>query len=282
MFTKVFCHCYGPVTRYQVKIIAMDAMPAYVETPEVHVSLVAERASVQAGNSIWFALRIAHKTHWHTYWLNAGDSGLPTKALFDLPAGVRMSKLQWPHPKRLRLGDLVNFGYEDVLYVPVELHLEPAYRGSEVRLGATISWLACKEECIPGKAELLLRVPVRDGPGSDQPGSDESAAPSEHAQGIAAARKRVPALVDWPLSMRELDTGFELKLADAGLNEAEFELFPFSPQVWANGAPSVTRDGTTWRFKVARSEYFAGLPKDFSVLMVDHHTGASYAVPVAP
>ena len=46
------------------------------------------------------------------YWINAGDSGEPPAAKWKLPAGVTADPLQFPPPKRLPLGPLMDFGYE--------------------------------------------------------------------------------------------------------------------------------------------------------------------------
>jgi hypothetical protein len=37
----------------------------------------------------WLGLKLAHEPDWHTYWKNAGDSGLPTELQWQLPSGWR-------------------------------------------------------------------------------------------------------------------------------------------------------------------------------------------------
>ena len=43
---------------------------------------------VAPGKPVWLGLAIDHQPHWHTYWKNPGDSGLPTTLQWQLPAGV--------------------------------------------------------------------------------------------------------------------------------------------------------------------------------------------------
>ena len=39
------------------------------------------------GKPLWLGLQIEHAPHWHTYWKNPGDSGLPTTLAWALPPG---------------------------------------------------------------------------------------------------------------------------------------------------------------------------------------------------
>jgi thiol:disulfide interchange protein DsbD len=82
------------------------------------------------------ALRLVHAPHWHTYWINPGDSGLAT----SLSTGT----IEWPAPERIVAGPLTSFGYSGDIVLPVTIS------GSRV----TATWLECAEVCIPGKADL--------------------------------------------------------------------------------------------------------------------------------
>ena len=43
---------------------------------------------IEPGKPVWVGLQLAHQPEWHSYWKNSGDSGLPTKLEWKLPAGV--------------------------------------------------------------------------------------------------------------------------------------------------------------------------------------------------
>src|SRR6188768_1117599 len=92
-----------------------------VKTEHVEAQLLAERVGAQPGKPIAVGLKLRMAEHWHTYWKNPGDSGLPTKIKWELPAGWKAGEIQWPYPKHLPVGPLMNYGYEDevVLLTPI-------------------------------------------------------------------------------------------------------------------------------------------------------------------
>ncbi len=65
---------------------------------------------VQAGQTFWLGLKIEHAPHWHTYWQNPGDSGLPTRLQWQLPSGLQTGEIAWPLPKKIPIGSLANYG----------------------------------------------------------------------------------------------------------------------------------------------------------------------------
>ena len=89
---------------------------ATVQTPRVQAELVAQAPEgIVAGQVFWLGLKISHQPEWHTYWKNAGDSGLPTVLQWQLPPGLEAGPIAWPLPHALRVGPLVNYGYEDTV-----------------------------------------------------------------------------------------------------------------------------------------------------------------------
>lgn len=143
--------------------LAAHAQSAVVKTAEVRAELVAHAPEgVSAGKPVWFGLVIEHAPHWHTYWKNPGDSGLPTTLTWQLPAGVAAGDIAWPTPSRLPIGPLVNYGFEGKLLLPVPVTVAPDFKGGEsidVKLSA--QWLVCKDVCIPQQGDFALRVPAK-------------------------------------------------------------------------------------------------------------------------
>jgi thiol:disulfide interchange protein len=132
-----------------------------VRTDHVEVELVAVTDAVVAGQPLRVGLRIKHDPHWHTYWRVPGDSGLPTQIAWTLPSGWSAGPIDWPVPKRLPIGPLMNFGYEDEVLLLVQLTPPPgALPGARVDLAARADWLVCKDVCIPGGADLKLALPL--------------------------------------------------------------------------------------------------------------------------
>ncbi|WP_393937333.1 protein-disulfide reductase DsbD domain-containing protein [Piscinibacter sakaiensis] len=107
-------------------------------------------------------LRLQHIPHWHTYWRNPGDSGLPTTLNWTtLPPGVQPGEIAWPAPQRLPIGPLVNYGYEGDLLLPLDVAIPATARpGSTLRLTAEANWLVCNDVCIPENATLSIALPV--------------------------------------------------------------------------------------------------------------------------
>src|SRR5437868_1285116 len=140
-----------------------------VTTPHVRAELVAHAPDgVAPGAPLWVGLQIAHQPGWHTYWKNAGDSGLPTELAWSLPAGVATGDIAWPVPRKIRIGNLANFGYEDTLLLPVPLTVAPDFKPQPALAGAAqidvrlkASWLVCSKECIPEEGEFLLKLPLQ-------------------------------------------------------------------------------------------------------------------------
>ncbi|MGE5089214.1 MAG: protein-disulfide reductase DsbD family protein [Candidatus Levyibacteriota bacterium] len=127
----------------------------------VAAQLIAEQTALVPGSTATVALRLDIEPGWHTYWRNPGESGLPTTVAWKLPPGYRAGDIEWPAPRALVAGPLVNYGYENVV-----LHLVPivvpadARPGTTATLAARADWLVCRETCIPEGADLSLALPV--------------------------------------------------------------------------------------------------------------------------
>ena len=139
----------------------------------VRADLLADRDALVAGSTAQLALRLRHAPHWHTYWINPGDAGLPTTLRWSLPAGWKAEDLRWPLPRKLPVGALANYGYEGEVLLPVSVRVPADTQpGSSVHLQAHASWLVCSDVCIPGGADLSLDLPVRAAGASTQGSAD--------------------------------------------------------------------------------------------------------------
>ncbi|MDO8277477.1 MAG: protein-disulfide reductase DsbD family protein [Burkholderiaceae bacterium] len=137
-----------------------------VVTEQVRAELkVHAPQGILPGAPLWLGLQLIHKPEWHTYWKNSGDSGLPTQLEWRLPAGVSAGEIVWPVPKKIPIGNLANYGYENTVLLPVPMTISSEFRPAalqdslEVRLKA--SWLVCRKECIPEDGEFTLRIPLK-------------------------------------------------------------------------------------------------------------------------
>ena len=158
-------------------VCAASAKPGHVEA-----ELVADQTALVPGKTTTVALRFAIDPGWHTYWRNPGESGLPTTLEWRLPPGYAAGDIEWPAPRALPAGPLMNYGYEgNVLHlVPLTVPASAA-PGTTATLAAHADWLVCKETCIPEGADLSLALPVA-----------ASAEPSRWHDAIAATRAALP------------------------------------------------------------------------------------------
>jgi thiol:disulfide interchange protein DsbD len=132
---------------------------------QVQVQVLAHAPQgVQAGQTFWLGLRIEHAPHWHTYWQNPGDSGLPTQLNWQLPPGLQAGEIAWPLPKKIPIGTLTNYGYEGTLLLAVPVRVTPQFQpppGGTLRLTLQAQWLVCRQECIPQEGQFQIELSTR-------------------------------------------------------------------------------------------------------------------------
>ena len=120
---------------------------------------------VVPGKPVWVGLQLTHQPEWHTYWKNAGDSGLPTQLQWTLPPGVTAGDIAWPVPQKIPIGTLANYGYEGTVLLPVPLTIAPDFKpplfASDLEVKLKASWLVCRKECIPEDGEFVLKIPAQ-------------------------------------------------------------------------------------------------------------------------
>ena len=171
-----------------------------VERDHIRVELVAAQDAVVPGQPLTVALRLEPDAHWHTYWVNPGDSGLPTRIDWDLPAGTRAGPIRWPFPERQSLGPLTNYGYSGEHFLLTTLTPPASLAGDTFTVAAQAHWLVCDDVCIPGEAPVQLTLPVAG-----------TASPSRWADKIATALARVPAEVQFAAQFDIVDGQLRLQ-----------------------------------------------------------------------
>lgn len=132
-------------------------------TEHVKAALVSRTTHVVPGQILDLAVRLTPEEGWHTYWKNPGDTGKPTSIDWQLPEGFKEGNIQWPVPEWIDYEGLTNFGFhgETWLLVPVAVPFQiPASTNNAIEIGAKVTWLVCREVCIPEKAEFKLVLPI--------------------------------------------------------------------------------------------------------------------------
>jgi DsbC/DsbD-like thiol-disulfide interchange protein len=165
-------------------LVSGAARPLELGAQPVVANLWAERDGIVPGQPFTLGLHLAHAAGWHSYWTVPGDSGLPTRVNWHLPPGIRAGPLQWPAPKRLPIGPLVDYGYEGDTLLLTELQAAPdLLPGGELRIEAHAQWLMCRDVCIPASQDLALTLPLR---------PQGALRPTEHAAAFGKTRERIP------------------------------------------------------------------------------------------
>lgn len=246
--------------------------------PHVKVSLVSDQSvlSPNEPGNLHLGLNFILEPGWHVYWQNAGDSGEPPTVSWTMPQGFTAGPLQFPAPKRLPLGPLMDFGYEDQVLFPVAIKNRQAeVAGAALapkQFAADVSWLVCRQACIPGKAHLSLTLPVST--------TESTASPSAplFAKSFAAMPKPLPAAAK-AIFAHQPD-GFQLAVLTGRRTEGA-QFFPLDQSVIANAAPQVVTprsDGAVITLK--KDENLQSLPAALNgVLRLPD--GSSYLVAAA-
>ncbi|MGZ5649032.1 MAG: protein-disulfide reductase DsbD family protein [Usitatibacter sp.] len=163
-----------------IPALGASAAPV-VKTEHVEAELVTDKVAAQPGKALLVGLKLRMEDRWHTYWKNPGDSGLPTRIQWALPEGWKAGPIQWPYPKLLPVGPLMNYGYEDEVVLLSPIVAPPDAKPGRYTLTAKAEWLVCKDVCIPEKGELDLVLPLAMGEAAANP---RFQAHIERAQGM--------------------------------------------------------------------------------------------------
>jgi hypothetical protein len=127
--------------------------------------LLVDHESVAPGDTIRVGVLLEQDSGWHTYWRSPGDIGKPTEITWVLPDGATAKPYEHPVPQRFEDTGVVSYGYEDRSFEFSDIKLSNDISGA-VKIGATVDWLVCQSECIPGQATLATTIPV----GASAPG----------------------------------------------------------------------------------------------------------------
>jgi thiol:disulfide interchange protein len=113
-----------------------------------------EMESARAGDTVMAGILLQMEPGWHTYWVNPGSFGMPTRIEWQLPKGVSAGQIQWPAPEKLLESEGPSYIYKDQVVLLVPLRLATNIAAGSIKLGAQVAWLECETSCIPGKAGL--------------------------------------------------------------------------------------------------------------------------------
>lgn len=147
----------------------------------VEARLIAADATVAPGATTQVGVHLLQDDDWHTYWQSPGDIGLVTEIDWTLPEGVTLAPRTWPVPQRFELEGIVSYGYDHGVLHAFDLTIPADAPAGRLPVEARVSWLVCKQACIPGEADLRTELVVAGETG-----------PGPHAAAFAHWRTRWP------------------------------------------------------------------------------------------
>lgn len=235
-----------------------------IRDKHVAAELIAENTSFQPGQPFWVAVKLTMDEHWHTYWRNAGDSGLGTTVDWELPEGFLAGPLVWPHPQRIPSGPLVSYGYEKEVLLLTQITPPVDWRGVRLPLKAAVAWLMCDDVCIPGHAILNLDLAVS--PGSPTPDA-------RWAEALANTRQAVPLVTTtWTIQASRTLGFLDLRLtpgAGAQTELASVQFFPHQDDLIDHAAEqTLTREEDHFVLRVKTSSLSSTPPNRIAGVLV--------------
>jgi len=180
-------------------LFCLAAFTAHAAHTQVRLILAADTA--RPGDTVLAGVDLKMEPGWHTYWKNPGAAGMATKIEWQLPPGVTAGEIQWPLPEKLPPAEVTTYGYDNEVVLLVPLKLAADLKPGPLDLKAKVSWLECKEACVPGSGDVEAMLNV---------GNETK--PSTDAAAIESWKSKVP-----QAPYQAVDTGI---VANAGI-------FPF-------------------------------------------------------
>jgi len=192
-------------------------------TEQVAAQLVASADAISPGSEIYLGVNQRIIPHWHTYWLNPGDSGLPTNIKWQLSTGATASEILWPIPSHITLGTITNYGYSNEVTLLTKIKIPATAKiGETFTAQAHVEWLVCNEECIPQEVDLALSLPI----------IAEGKPTGSGSTLIQQALTQLPVASPWPVRVENTRDGLNLQI---GLSESQIKQIKdiwFYPADW--------------------------------------------------
>ncbi|MHB8284944.1 MAG: protein-disulfide reductase DsbD family protein [Caulobacteraceae bacterium] len=209
-----------------------------VRTEHNLVELTPQTTAAAPGGTLYVALHQTITSGWHTYWRNPGDAGQATSLTWTLPAGWKAGDIVWPTPERDQSGPIMNYVLTGDVYLPVAIEVPASAKpGETVTLKAAVSWLVCKDVCIPEDATLTLTLPVTAGTPTSDP---QFGGPISDT--IAAAPKAVGLDAHYQVSGTAVKLGV-VGPQVRGVDVAHAYFFPYDGTVLDQAKPQMVERG---------------------------------------
>lgn len=247
--------------------------------------LVLSAGTAKPGDTIWAGVALKMDAGWHTYWKNPGEAGMATSIKWQLPPGITAGEILWPLPEKLPPAEITTYGYETETMLLVPLKVAGKLAAGHVDLKAEVSWLECKDVCLPAKTTVDATLDI----GSETKTSGDAALIETWKTKTPRANDRYILNPRWEKSTND-DTR---TLAISGYQRASdairidsVDFFPdSSDQFSIEGATERISGAAAFGFRKTVKKYSGDWPKEISgVLVIEgnhQRNGFEIKVPIA-
>jgi len=132
------------------------------QTDKVSAEIITAADTFNPQEGLDILVKLHMRDGWHIYWNNPGDTGTATAVSWRLPEGYKVEQSGQSIPKKFIIEGIVQYGYDDIAYLKYRLKTDGKTEQlqDKLRLRATVSWLACKDECADEAVDIDLELPV--------------------------------------------------------------------------------------------------------------------------
>ncbi len=249
----------------------LAALTAHAAHTQAQLILSADIA--RPGDTIWAGVDLKMDPGWHTYWKNPGESGMATKIQWQLPPGITAGEIQWPLPEKLPPIEVTTYGYNNEVVLLIPLKLAADLKPGPLDLKAKISWLECKEVCIPGSASVKATLNI----GGKTKTSADAAIIQSWQQKVPLAESNFGSVNAWWIeAWWERSTNVDIRpliIKGSGTYKADF--FPdasdtFEVQGATEEIPTPSR---SFALRKLVQKFSGDWPKEISGVIVEENNG---------
>ncbi len=235
--------------------------------------LILSASTARPGDTVLVGVDLKMEPAWHTYWKNPGAAGMATKIEWQLSPGVTAGEIQWPLPEKMPPAEVTTYGYDNEVVLLVPLKLAADLKPGPLDLKAKVSWLECKEACIPGSGSVEAALNI----GTETKTSGDAATIQSWQGKVPKSGDSLSASAHWT------------KPANDDTRQLAIEFFPSPKPNGADFFPDAndnfeiqaeTKWGTgeetekAWLFKTVK-KYSGDWPKEISGVIVMESSGGA-------
>ena len=131
---------------------AQSEIPGFI-APTATATYTISPEGLKPGAVVLVALQIKTTPGWHVYWVNPGDSGLPTHITWTTPKNVTALFTRFPTPIRFQSEGSTSYGFQDGMTALTQMRVSGPRQPLASDLKAHVDLLLCANACVPEHIE---------------------------------------------------------------------------------------------------------------------------------